>query len=401
MRGASTYKPLEVLGPEHELSIVDDDLKALPIADKVIKDYCGKLVNFVELPEFTFGKELQLHVMELKANAPFQSPEAFEETMQKGVTTLSNFLGEKYGAHLLGTGMHPLLKLNETSVWPHRHKKIYEEYGKVFNLNQHGWLNIQSFHLNLPYQKETNGVLMHNLLANMCPYLAAVAASSPIYEGAIHDNVDNRLAFYEVNQREVPSVSGDVVPEYVSSFGMYHKDVIGRYSRDLAKAGASKTILFKEWVNSRGVIFRFDRSALEVRVMDEQECVKSDVALSCFVRAALRGLLLGEPEFLPHELLVSDFNSVLANGLRANVLNPHGPTARHVCQYLFDLAFANAEKDEKEYLPLIKKRIINGSLSDVIRQNILKKAQHIDFREALAEVYSTLINCLATNHPYF
>lgn len=389
------------MGPEHELSIVNDELKVLPIADRVIKDYCGKLVNFVELPEFTFGKEMQLHVMELKANAPFQSPEVFEETMHKAVTTLSNFLEEKYGAHLLGTGMHPLLKLDETGVWPHRHKKIYAEYGKVFNLKQHGWLNIQSFHLNLPYQKETNGVLLHNLLAALCPYLPAVAASSPIYDGAIRDNVDNRLAFYKVNQREVPSVSGDVVPEYVSSFDSYHKDVIGLYSRALAKAGAAKTILFKEWVNSRGVIFRFDRSALEVRVMDEQECIKSDVALSCFIRAALRGLILGEPEFLPHELLVSDFNSVLTNGLNANVLNPHGPTARHVCQYLFDLAFANAEKDEKKYLPLIKKRIENGSLSDVIRQNVLKKAQNMDFMEAILEVYSTLIKCLATNHPYF
>jgi hypothetical protein len=135
--------------------------------------------------------------------------------------------------------------------------------------------------------------------------------------------------------------------------------------------------------------------------MDEQECVKSDVALSCFVRAALRGLILGETEFLPHELLVSDFNSVLANGLNAKVLNPHGPTARHVCQYLFDLAFANAGKEEKKYLPLIKKRIENGNLSDVIRQNVLKKAQHMDFTEAIVEVYSTLINCLATNQPYF
>ena len=401
MRGTSTYKPLEVLGPEHELSIVNDDLKALPIADKVIKDYCGKLVNFVELPEFTFGKEMQLHVMEIKAKTPFKSPEVFEETMQKAVTTLSDFLGKKHHAHLLGTGMHPLLKLDETGVWPHRHRKIYEEYGKVFNLKQHGWLNIQSFHLNLPYQKETNGVLLHNLLANLCPYLPAVAASSPIYEGAMRDNVDNRLAFYKVNQREVPSVSGDIVPEYISSFDMYHKDVIGWYSRDLAKAGAAKTILFKEWVNSRGVIFRFDRAALEVRVMDEQECIKSDVALSCFVRAALRGLILGEPEFLPHELLVSDFNSVLANGLNAKVLNPHGPTARHVCQYLFDLAFANAGKEEKKYLPLIKKRIENGNLSDVIRQNVLKKAQHMDFTEAIVEVYSTLIKCLATNQPYF
>ena len=83
--------------------------------------------------------------MEIKANAPFKSPEVFEETMQSAVVTLLNFLGKKYHARLLGTGMHPLLRLEETSVWPHRHRKIYREYSKVFNLKQHGWLNIKVF----------------------------------------------------------------------------------------------------------------------------------------------------------------------------------------------------------------------------------------------------------------
>ena len=108
-------------------------------------------------PAFTFGKEMQLHVMEVKANHPFKSPIEFEETMQNAVSTLSQIV-HKQGALLLGTGMHPLLKLEDTAIWPHYHRKIYQEYGKIFNLNQHGWLNIQSFHLNLPYQKEADGI---------------------------------------------------------------------------------------------------------------------------------------------------------------------------------------------------------------------------------------------------
>ena len=102
--------------------------------------------------------------------------------MQNAVSTLSQIV-EKHGAMLLGTGMHPLLKLEDTAIWPHYHRKIYHEYGKIFNLNQHGWLNIQSFHLNLPYQKEADGIQTHNFLANLCAYLPAIAASSPIYEG--------------------------------------------------------------------------------------------------------------------------------------------------------------------------------------------------------------------------
>ena len=58
---------------------------------------------------------------------------------------------------------------------------------------------------------------MHNYLANMCAYLPAVAASSPIFEGKEGADVDNRLSFYRVNQREVSSVTGGVIPEYVTS----------------------------------------------------------------------------------------------------------------------------------------------------------------------------------------
>jgi gamma-glutamyl:cysteine ligase YbdK (ATP-grasp superfamily) len=369
--------------------------------DKVIKDFCGKIINFVELPKFTFGKELQLHVMEIKANAPFKSPELFEETMQDAVETLQGYLWKKHHAHLLGTGMHPLLRLSDTSVWPHRHRKIYHEYGKIFNLKQHGWLNIQSFHLNLPYSREENGILLHNQLAGLCAYLPAISASSPIFDGVLGPNVDNRLHFYKMNQREIPSIVGDVIPDNVASFSQYRKEVIGGYSQDLATAGAGKTLLFKEWVNSRGVIFRFDRSALEVRVMDEQECVKSDVALSCFIRAALRGLISEKAEPLPHHLLVRDFNSVMANGLNAKVLHSKGKTARQVCQHFFKIALENAEKDEKKYLWLVKKRIEEGSLSELIRSRVLKEAQKTDLKEAILSNYLTLIKCLSNNQPCF
>jgi gamma-glutamyl:cysteine ligase YbdK (ATP-grasp superfamily) len=396
-----TYRTLEVLGPEHEFSLVDENLKALPIVDKVIKDLYGRVVNFVELGEFTFGKELQLHVMEVKSNKPFKSPKAFEETMHKAVLKLNELLERRYGASLLGTGMHPTLKLEETAVWPHRHKQIYEAFSRIFDLKQHGWLNIQSFQLNIPYADEAKAVLMHNLLAVVCAYLPAVSASSPIYEGHFGDYVDNRLYFYMENQREIPSVTGKVVPEYVHSFKQYKKEIIGRYSADLAKFGAHQCILNKEWVNSRGVIFRFERKALEIRVMDEQECIKSDVALSCFIRALLRGLMKANEPFLPTEVLAEDFKSVIKDGLEAKVLHPNGPTARHVCKRFLKIAWENATAEEKEYLPLIEKRLEHGNLSDVIREKVEVRAQKTDMDEAILDVYSKLLNSLKANEPFF
>ena len=400
-RGKPTYKTLEVLGPEHEFSLVNDELKALPIADKVLKDFHGRIVTFVEHPHFTFGKELQLHVMEVKPNEPFASPVDFEETMQEAVCTLQDFVDRKYGARLLGTGMHPLLKLEDTRVWPHRHRQIYQAYSKVFNLKKHGWLNIQSYQLNLPYSDETSGILLHNLLANICPYLPAVAASSPIYEGRVGEDVDNRLRFYKENQFEVPSITGDVVPEYVTSFGQYKKEIIDKYSRDMAAAGIGELLLGKDWVNSRGAIFRFDRKALEIRVMDEQECVKSDVALSCFIRALLRGLIGGRMESLPHEILTRDYSSVVREGLDTQLQNPRGKTAREVCQSFLQIAFENASEEEKKYLSIVQKRIELGNLSEILRERIRRKSRKTDIKEAIVSVYSRLAESLIANQPYF
>jgi gamma-glutamyl:cysteine ligase YbdK (ATP-grasp superfamily) len=397
----NTYKTLEVLGPEHEFSLVNEELKALPIVDKIIKDFHGRIVNFVEQPHFTFGKELQLHVMEIKPNMPFKSPEKFEETMHEAVLAIADFVKRKYGAYLLGTGMHPLLTLEETKVWPHRHKQIYQAYSKVFNLKQHGWLNIQSFQLNIPYFNEKQAILMHNILAEICAYLPAISASSPIYEGKFGAYVDNRLHFYMTNQKEVNSVTGDVIPEYISSFSQYRKEIIEKYSMELANKGVDKCLLHKDWVNSRGAIFRFDRRAIEIRIMDEQECVKLDVALSCFLRALLRGMMRNNPNLLPHENLVKDFNSVIAAGLNAEVSHPKGKTAKQVCEHFFKIAWENASKEEKRYLPLIRKRIENGNLSEIIKEKVQRRAQKTDLKEAILDIYLELVKSLMKNQPYF
>jgi hypothetical protein len=203
------------------------------------------------------------------------------------------------------------------------------------------------------------------------------------------------------NQKEIPSVTGKVVPEYIQSIRQYRRDIIGRYSFDLARAGAPKCILNKDWVNSRGVIFRFERKALEIRVMDEQECVKSDVALSCFIRALLRGLAKTEEQLPPTEILAEDFKSVIKYGLEAKVLHPHGPTARNVCRHFLHIAWENATSEEKEYLPLIEKRLEHGSLSDVIREKVRVRAQKTGMHEVIIDVYSKLLNSLEANEPFF
>ena len=393
------YQLLEVLGPEHEFSIVDETLRPLPIVDKIIRELKGRVVNNVTLRDFTFGKELQSHVAEMKANSPFRSPRVFEETMHRAVSEISELLDRNFNASLLGSGMHPFLELDEAKIWSHRDRGIYAAMGCIFNLRQHGWLNIQSFQLNLPYSSERDCVKLYNTLSNILPYLPAISAASPVYESRIGEYVDNRLYFYKINQREVPSVTGDVIPEYVASFEEYRRVTIDKYSDELRRLNAHPCIIGKEWLNSRGAILRFDRKAVEIRVMDEQECVKSDVALSCFIRALLRGLLK-EDVCLPHGLLVADFNSVIRDGLEAKVLYPGASKARDVCLRFYDVAVRNATEEEGKYLWLVKKRITEGNLSNLIVRDVVKKSQKTSLTEAIRSVYLTLVENLRDNESY-
>jgi gamma-glutamyl:cysteine ligase YbdK (ATP-grasp superfamily) len=383
--------------------VVDDNLNAQSIVDRIIKDLHGRIVNAVEYPKYVVGKELQAHVLELKSKKPFRSPTEFEQTMQEALATLSDFIKPRYNASLLGTGMHPLLRVPDARIWSHRHRSIYEAYKKIFNLRQHGWLNIQAFQLNLPYGGKKNGPTFHNVMANIVPYIPALTAASPIYEGNLGDYIDNRLYFYRNNQNEIPSLVGDVIPEYVASTDEYVETVIGGYSRDLAQADADKCITNVEWINSRGIVFRFDRHAIEIRLMDEQECIKSDVAVTCLIRAAMRGLLerAEQSHLLPHDLLVKDFNSVMKNGLDAKVRHPKGPTGRDVCRYLLQVASNSAIDDEKAYLPLVKRRIEEGNLSQILARNVKQKSQKAGMHEAIIGTYLSLVKSLKENKPYF
>jgi hypothetical protein len=81
------------------------------------------------------------------------------------------------------------------------------------------------------------------------------------------------------------------------------------------------------FLNSRGAVLRFARRALEIRVLDTQECVRMGIAIAVLVRAALRQLaravLDGRHVPPPHASLVADFNARVRGGSAALVAAPH------------------------------------------------------------------------------
>ena len=48
--------------------------------------------------------------------------------------------------------MHPLLTLEQTTYWDHDEQDYYQAYDRLFNIKQHGWLNIQALQINIPYR---------------------------------------------------------------------------------------------------------------------------------------------------------------------------------------------------------------------------------------------------------
>ena len=143
-------------------------------------------------------------------------------------------------------------------------------------------------------------------------------------------------------------------------------------------------ILCKEWVNSRGVIVRFTRKCLEVKAIDEQECLHSDMAFSAFLLALLRtDLVLEEDE--------STLLAMLEDAMRGGVAG-----MRPELEWLLAAAEKSATAEEKRYLPLVAKRIEQGSLAEIMVQ---KLKEETDGR--IEPIMEQMQWCLKENRPYF
>ena len=278
-------------GIELEYMIVDaETLNVRPITDEVFKSVAGEYVSDIENGEIAWSNELVLHVVELKTNGPATRlgglPEAFQANLQRIGAILAPM-----GARLMPTAMHPWMNPDvETRLWPHGANVVYSTFDRIFDCRGHGWSNLQSVHVNLPFHGDAEFGRLHAAIRLLLPILPALAASSPFVEGHSTGVLDNRLEFYRRNCARIPSVTGAVIPEPVFTRADYERDILERIYRDLAPYDP-EGILQNEWANARGTIARFDRSALEIRVLDVQECPQVDVAIAACITHVLRALV--------------------------------------------------------------------------------------------------------------
>lgn len=285
----SSLHLFEATGIEIEYMIVDEaslDVRAL--ADRLLRDVANAPTQSIERGPIAWSNELALHVIEFKTNGPTPNLAAGTIDFQNDVLEANRALS-RHGARLLPTGMHPWMDpLRELRLWPHEDDLIYRTFDRIFDCRGHGWANLQSMHINLPFSGDAEFGPLHAAIRLLLPLLPALAASSPLQDGRLTGFSDTRLVHYGSNARRVPSVCGKVVPEPVFTQAAYQRLLESIYL-DLEPHDPDG-VLREEWVNARGAIARFDRGSIEIRLIDTQECVAADLAIAQLVVDVLQQL---------------------------------------------------------------------------------------------------------------
>ncbi|HET9238354.1 MAG TPA: glutamate-cysteine ligase family protein [Oligoflexus sp.] len=325
---SQTLRLFEGYGIEMEYMIVDRQTLAVkPICDQVIEALSGEITNEISLGRINLSNELVLHVIEFKGNGPQKDLVRLASSFQSEIQRV-NALLEKWNACLLPTAMHPTMDpLKDTKIWPHGQNTIYETYNRIFDCKGHGWSNLQSVHINLPFADDAEFAKLHAAIRIALPLLPGLAASSPVVEGKITGIHDNRLNFYSQNQKRIPSIIGDIIPEAVFTQKDYEEKILRRIERDIQPFD-SEGILEGEWLNSRGAIARFERNAIEIRVLDIQECVAADFAVIGLVVSLVKSLVderwmpLSEQKAAHEKELQKTFMGALRDGGAFEVNDP-------------------------------------------------------------------------------
>jgi gamma-glutamyl:cysteine ligase YbdK (ATP-grasp superfamily) len=296
-------------------------------------------------------------------------------------------------------------------IWPHEYNDVYRAFDRIFGCRGHGWANLQSTHINLPFQGDEEFFRLHEAVRLVLPLIPALAASSPVLDGRAGPALDNRLLAYRDNARWVPSVTGRVVPERVASVGEYRSEILERIYADLWPLDPEGT-LRHEWVNARGAIARMERGSIEIRLIDAQESARADLAVVSAVMGAVRYLAegplrdagpgmgadveAGELELLLEEtILEGERARAPARAYRAlmGAVTSEPPTVREVWRRLIEFG-STSDPEPEEHAEVLEVILEEGPLARRILRS-LGKGTGAE-RERLTAVYGRLADCLAT-----
>lgn len=410
MPAAAEGRPLglfEACGIELEYMLVDaGSLAVAPAADALLTAAAGEPTTEYERGDFAWNNELARHVIEFKTNGPRAGLAGLAAGFAGEVVHANGLLAGQ-GLQLMPTGMHPWMDpATELQLWDAEDREIYATFDRIFSCRGHGWANLQSMHLNLPFAGDEEFGRLHAAIRFLMPLMPGLTASSPLVDGQLTGRRDSRLEVYRQNCARVPSVTGAVIPEPVYTIAGYHRDILARIYADLEPLDP-RGVLRHEWVNARGAIARFDRMALEIRVLDTQECPAMDLACAALIVATLKGLCAASGAEL--EALQAWRTEDLARGLAAVIeaaeaaevsdgrylrtlgLRRSSARVAEVWAHLAEQAAAAGELDSDAELAL-EHYLRHGSLATRITAALPARP----VRDDLRRVYRRLCDCLGS-----
>ena len=402
----------DAFGVELEYMIVDQtSLNVLPISHHLLSDETGAPVSEVEQGACAWSNELTHHVIEIKTNGPRSSLAGLAEDFQQQVGQINKLLTSD-NACLLPTGMHPWMNPDqELRLWPYDYSPVYTAFHKVFDCRGHGWANLQSMHINLPFCGDKEFGKLHAAVRLVLPLLPGIAASSPWCNGRSSGFQDTRLHAYANNSRRIPSVTARVIPEPVYSESDYLTQILRPMYAEIAPLD-SEVVLQEEFLNARGAIARFDRGAIEIRVIDVQECPLADVAIAALTIAVLKKLVNEDwsaaraQQQLQVEPLRAIFDLAVLDGEHAVIdngefLETWGCFASQISvgdlwRELFDQVRGDISCGTPEAVPVLEFILSHGTLA----RRMQRASGEDPDRERMLKVCQQLARCLAGGHLF-
>jgi gamma-glutamyl:cysteine ligase YbdK (ATP-grasp superfamily) len=399
-------------GIELEYMLVDKTtLEVKPITDELLKQVLGHYGSDFENGVITWSNELVLHVVELKSTRPEANLNGLEHAFAENVEKINVLLGT-WNAMLMPSAAHPFMDpQNETKLWPHENNEVYEIYNSIFDCRGHGWSNLQSTHLNLPFYDDEEFAKLHAAIRLILPILPGLCASSPILDGKFTGSLDTRMNYYKSNQSKLPSITGKVIPEAVFSKRNYINTIYEKIKTDI-KPFDPKDELNPIWVNSRGAIPRFDRGSIEIRIMDIQECPSADLAIVKLVVETIKCFV--SEKFLDIESQMKWKTETLAQLLDQTTKNAQDgeidneeylkifgyPGKKATVRELWQHIFARLVKSGTDTLGKTNHEIEVILSEGTLAQRIMRALGKDHSRDNIVKVYRLLCGCLAQNKMF-
>lgn len=400
----------ERFGIELEYMIVDKDtLQVIPRADIPLgKDKKGNNLSDIRRGDVGLSNELVSHVIELKCAEPTSSFSLWSKNFHKEIIHINKELA-KTNAMLLPSATHPFMNSQEEMViWPYDANEIYTTYDRIFNCKGHGWANLQSAHLNISFNGDDQFEVLHAAIRILLPLIPAIAASSPYLDSKFTQFKDARLETYRHNQEKIPSIIGQIIPEPVFSYAEYDRVIFTPIKNDIAPYD-TEHFLNHFFLNSRGAIARFDRGAIEIRLVDIQECPAADIAIAELQIAVLKTIIsqkwtsiekqkeletpilasfLHKTIKVAENAIIDDKSYLLALGIEESSIK-----ASDVWKHLYKHCKKSITLASQK---ILEKMLARGTLSTVL----LKKIGERPSRDRLVFEYAKLAECLAKNTLY-